>query len=80
MVYCFTKTTVWDEWLEIKEKLVYKIKEIVETAGTAFAFPSQSIYVETVPNDQAEVFIPPSFQKSDGTVKASDSRRAKPEE
>ena len=64
MVYCFTKTTVWGEWLEIKEKLAYKIKEIVETAGTAFAFPSQSIYVETVPNDQAEVFIPPSVEKS----------------
>lgn len=80
MVYCFTKTTVWGEWLEIKEKLAYKIKEIVETAGTAFAFPSQSIYVETVPNDQAEVFIPPSVQKSDGAIKASDSRHAKPEE
>ncbi|MDP2644691.1 MAG: mechanosensitive ion channel family protein [Desulfobacterales bacterium] len=60
MVYCFTKTIVWGEWLEIKEALAYKIKEIVETAGTGFAFPSQSLYVETLPEDHAEVFIPPS--------------------
>ena len=64
MVYCFTKTTVWGEWLEIKEKLAYRVKEIVEEAGTAFAFPSQSVYVETVPTDQAEVFVPPSITKS----------------
>ncbi|MFC1533589.1 mechanosensitive ion channel family protein [Thermodesulfobacteriota bacterium] len=63
MVYCFSKTIVWGEWLEIKEKLAYKIKEIVETAGTAFAFPSQSIYVETVPDGRAEVFIPPTAEK-----------------
>ena len=65
MVYCFTKTTVWGEWLEIKEKLAYKIKEIVAAAGTAFAFPSQSIYVETLPDERAEIFIPPSASKSD---------------
>ncbi|MFQ5485041.1 MAG: mechanosensitive ion channel family protein [Desulfobacterales bacterium] len=65
MVYCFTKTTVWGEWLEIKEKLAYKIKEIVFAAGTAFAFPSRSIYVETLPDERAEVFIPPSASKSD---------------
>ncbi|MCP4664870.1 MAG: mechanosensitive ion channel, partial [Deltaproteobacteria bacterium] len=59
MVYCFTKTTVWGEWLEVKEKLAYRIKEIVAAAGTAFAFPSRSIYVETAHTDEAEVFVPP---------------------
>jgi MscS family membrane protein len=49
MIYCFTKTTVWGEWLEIKERLACKIKEIVEGADAGFAFPSQSIYVETWP-------------------------------
>ncbi len=59
MVYCFTKTTEWGKWLEIKEKLAYRIKEIVEEAGSAFAFPSQSLYVETLPTEVAEVFVPP---------------------
>ncbi len=49
MVYCFTYTTIWGEWLELKEKLAFKIKEIVEGADAGFAFPSQSVYVETVP-------------------------------
>lgn len=60
MLYCFTKTTNWGEWLEIKERLAYRIKEIVEGAGTGFAFPSQSIYVESLPADRPEVFVPPT--------------------
>lgn len=60
MLYCFTKTTNWGEWLEIKESLAYAIKDIVEGAGSGFAFPSQSLYVESLPADQPEVFIPPS--------------------
>jgi MscS family membrane protein len=59
MLYCFTRTTVWGEWLKIKEGLAYKIKEIVEAAGTSFAFPSRSVYVETVPAEEAEIFVPP---------------------
>ena len=58
LVYCFTVTTNWGEWLEIKERLAYRIKEFVEGAGTGFAFPSRSIYVETVPPMGPEVFIP----------------------
>ena len=60
LLYCFTKTTDWGEWLEVKETLAYKIKEIVEAAGTGFAFPSRSVYIESVPGDAAEVFVPPS--------------------
>ncbi len=55
LLYCFTRTTKWGEWLKIKEELAYQVKEIVEGAGTGCAFPSQSVYVETVP-DAAEVF------------------------
>ena len=59
MLYCFTRTTDWGEWLEIKETLAYKIKDIVEGAGSGFAFPSQSIYVESLPGTAPEVFSPP---------------------
>lgn len=55
MVYCFTRTTVWGEWLELKEKLAFRVKEIVEDAGAGFAFPSQSVYVETVPPSNEEI-------------------------
>lgn len=55
LLYCFTVTTDWGEWLEIKESLVLTIKDIVESAGTGFAFPSRSLYVESLP-DAPEVF------------------------
>jgi len=45
--YFFTTTAVWSEYLRIREDINLKIKEIVEKNGTAFAFPSNSIYFET---------------------------------
>lgn len=59
MLYCFTKTTNWGEWLKIKENLAYAIKEIVEAAGSAFAFPSQSLYIETDTGEGPEPFVTP---------------------
>jgi MscS family membrane protein len=60
MLYCFTKTTDWGQWLEIKEALAYRLKEIIEDAGSGFAFPSQSIYVESYPGEGPEIFVPPT--------------------
>ncbi|MDG1997118.1 MAG: mechanosensitive ion channel family protein [Emcibacteraceae bacterium] len=51
MLYCFTKTTDWGEWLEIKERLALVIKDIVESNGSGFAYPSQSIYIENQQDD-----------------------------
>ena len=45
-VRCFSKTSEWEEWLSVKEKLALEIKQIVEKNNASFAFPSQSIYVE----------------------------------
>ncbi len=56
MLYCFTKTTEWGEWLACKERLAYKVKDIVEGHGAAFAFPSTSLYVETLPFGNPETF------------------------
>lgn len=60
MLYCFTATTSCGEWLEIKERLAYKIKRTVEGAGAAFAFPSRSLYVEIVPSEVPKPFVPPT--------------------
>ena len=47
--YFFTKTTVWVKFLEVREDINFKVMEIVEKNGSSFAFPSQSIYVESLP-------------------------------
>lgn len=45
MVYCFTKTTVWADWLEAQQEVYLKIIEIVHQHGADFAFPSQTVYL-----------------------------------
>ncbi|WP_247747302.1 mechanosensitive ion channel family protein [Alkalihalobacillus sp. BA299] len=47
-LYFFTKTTVWAEYLKVKEDINFKILEILEEEGASIAFPSRSLYVETV--------------------------------
>ena len=44
MVYCFTKTTVWKEWLDQQQEIFLRIAEIVQDAGADFAFPSTTLY------------------------------------
>ncbi len=63
MVYCFTVTTSWGEWLAIKERLAYRIKAIVEEAGSDFAFPSRTLYFEAG-GDAPEIFIPPESNEA----------------
>ena len=58
LIYCFTNTNVWAEWLKIKEDFIIKIKEIVERAGAGFALPSNSIYVEQVEHNLKKRELP----------------------
>ncbi len=46
-VYFFTITTIWGEFLKVKEDVNFKIMEILEEEGVSVAFPSRSIYLET---------------------------------
>ena len=48
-IYTFTNTADWIEYMAIKEDINLKIMEIVEKNGSSFAYPSQSIYIEKVP-------------------------------
>lgn len=58
MIYTFTYTKVWGEWLICKENLAYEIKKIVENTGAGFAFPSQSVYVESLPDTVSQGYLP----------------------
>ena len=60
MVYCFTTDKEWEPYLADKQDLAYAIKDIVEGAGTGFAFPSRTIYHQAVSGlDAPEIFTPP---------------------
>jgi len=47
LVYCFSKTVDWNEWLEVKEDVMHKMMEIFEKNNLEFAFPSMSLYKES---------------------------------
>ncbi len=69
MVYCFTKTTTWGEWLAIKEQLAFFVKKTVEENEASFAFPSRSLYFEKLPDGAApEAFEPPSGEEDEETT------------
>lgn len=78
LIYCFTKTIVWGEWLEIKEEFAMAIKDIVEKkAKTGFAFPSQSMYLEKWPEDTPEIFVPPEkSSKKEPAAKAPAKKKS----
>ena len=48
-VYCFTLTTNWAEFLQAKQEFMLKIMTAVNSLGLSFAFPTQSIHVESLP-------------------------------
>ena len=44
MIYCFTHTTVWKEWLDVQQQVFLDIAQIVKGAGADFAFPATTFY------------------------------------
>ena len=51
MVYCFTKDPNWEAWLRGRETVYLELMRIVERNGSSIAFPSQSLYIESMPQD-----------------------------
>lgn len=45
-IYFFTKTTIWGEYLRVKEKINFAIMKILEEERVQIAFPSTSVYFE----------------------------------
>jgi len=45
MVYCFTTTTVWGEYLDAREDVCLKIMDTLAELGLEIAFPSTTVYL-----------------------------------
>ena len=41
LIYCFSKTVKWAEWLAVKEDVMFKIAEILHKNHLEFAYPTQ---------------------------------------
>jgi MscS family membrane protein len=46
LVFTYSKSVAWLDWLAVKQDVIYKIWEILDAHGLAFAFPSQSLYFD----------------------------------
>ncbi len=59
MVYCFTTTTNWGEYLDARQSLSLQIMELLEGMGLSIAFPSRTVYLanptgEPVPTENED--------------------------
>lgn len=49
LIYCFSTTVKWGEWLDVRQDVMLKIMDIIASHNLSFAFPSQSVYIEEMP-------------------------------
>ena len=45
MVYCFSKSVAWEEWLRVKQDVIFRCCDIVLANGLSIAFPSRTLYL-----------------------------------
>jgi len=50
-IYTFTKTTNWVKYHEVKQDVLFKITEIVESHGAEIAFPTSTVHIDN------EIFV-----------------------
>jgi MscS family membrane protein len=44
-VYAYVRTSDWNEFLAVREDLLLHMMDVVESSGSGFAFPSQTVYL-----------------------------------
>lgn len=55
MVYTFTKTTSWIRYHQVKENVLLKISNIIESNGAEIAFPTSTMLLESMANKSASL-------------------------
>ena len=46
LVYCFSRSPVWEDWLDTKEDVMIKIARLVEKNHCEFAYPTQVVHLK----------------------------------
>ncbi len=44
LVYCFSRTVVWEEWLQVKEEVMFEIAKILKQNNLDFAYPTMVVH------------------------------------
>lgn len=46
LIYCFSRSPIWKDWLSVKENVLIQINELVEKNNCEFAYPTQTLLVK----------------------------------
>ena len=44
LVYCFSRSVVWKEWMDVKEDVMFKIADILKENNLEFAYPTMMLH------------------------------------
>lgn len=58
-IFCYVLTNDFSQFAHIREELLLKIMEIVQQAGTGFAFPSRTVYLRRDDGPELAELAPP---------------------
>lgn len=73
-IYFFVDTTVLAEYLRIKENINFNIMKILEKEGVSIAFPSSSIYVESLPGKVKQEDLVDVFKQKEILTENNDEK------
>ena len=54
MVYCFSRSVIWNEWYEAKEDVMFKLADILKKNHLEFAYPTMMIHQAQLENKSAQ--------------------------
>lgn len=60
-MFAYFSARDWSDFLKIQEELLFEVMNLVQEAGTRIAFPSQTIYLTTHPDEASDTDMP--FQR-----------------
>jgi MscS family membrane protein len=73
-IYFFVDTTELAEYLKIKENINFNIMKILEQEGVSIAFPSSSIYVESLPGKVKQEDLVDVFKQKEISIENNDEK------
>jgi len=55
LIYCFSRTVDWAEWLRVKEDTMYKIEDILTSNNLEFAYPTMMLHKAKYDQEDREI-------------------------
>jgi MscS family membrane protein len=54
-LYYFSASTVWEEYLQVRQEVNMQMMDLLAELGLEFAFPTQTVHIESLPDGKEQV-------------------------